>query len=108
MLLGLMEREGWLTDAATRLRFEIDLLNRPLIYSNTPVADKSDKLRLLRIEEMDADSITLGAAPGVSIEEIISILPHDRVKFAERMTSGSRFKSAIARRRKSRSNCTGR
>jgi radical SAM superfamily enzyme YgiQ (UPF0313 family) len=92
MLLGLMEQEGWLADPAIRLRFEIDLLNRPLIYSNTPVIDKSDKLRLLRIEDIDSDSITVGVAPGSSIEEILTILPRERVELADRMTTDSRFR----------------
>jgi hypothetical protein len=86
-----MARRGWLSDEKIRLRFEIDLLNRPLPYSNTLVRDKSDKLKLLHIEAIDADCITIGAT-AEHLHDILNILPHDRVLDRECRSLGPRLK----------------
>ena len=91
MLFSFMARRGWLSDEKIRLRFEIDLLNRPLPYSNTLVRDKSDKLKLLHIEAIDADCITIGAT-AEHLHDILSILPHDRVLDRECRSLRSRLK----------------
>lgn len=56
-------REGWLDDEEVRLRFEIDMLNRPILYSNAAIPDKKRYLSLLTIEETGRDSLTIGVAP---------------------------------------------
>ena len=92
MLFGLAQREGWLSDSSARLRLEVDLLNRPLVYSNTPLVDKSAKLKLLRVEHMDGDSLVIGTDKTYA-DEILSMLPADRVRTAPSASSSNpRFK----------------
>lgn len=59
LLYAFLERAGWLSDDRVRLRLEIDLLNRPLLYSNSPRSDKSSLLRILSIDDADDDGVAV-------------------------------------------------
>ena len=61
LLFDFLEEKGWLEDEALRLRFEIDLLNRPLLYSNAAISDKSPHLRHLSVVDAGPDSLVIRA-----------------------------------------------
>lgn len=52
-------QEGWLIDENVRLRFEIDLLNRPVLYSNAAISDKRRYLSLLSVEDIERDALVV-------------------------------------------------
>jgi putative methyltransferase len=54
LLTQFVARRGWLEEADLRFRFEMDLLNRPFAYSNTPVAVKRVPFEIVRIESLTA------------------------------------------------------
>jgi hypothetical protein len=43
------------SDPQSRLLFELDILNRPHIYLNTPILDKRDRLELIRVTSVTPD-----------------------------------------------------
>jgi radical SAM superfamily enzyme YgiQ (UPF0313 family) len=90
LLLRFMRRfPTWETDEELRLAFDLDLLNRPLIYSNTPIVDKNDVLQLLRVAAVEEDGVIV-EIPERYVERVSELLrfpnPHraNRVKITYR------------------------
>jgi radical SAM superfamily enzyme YgiQ (UPF0313 family) len=59
LLYGYAKQQGWLSNANIRLRFEIDVLNRPLLYSNAVPTDRVGLIESLEVESHGRDSITV-------------------------------------------------
>lgn len=51
-------------DDQVKFRFELDLLNRPHVYRNTPVVDKNDKMEIVRIQSVMDDGYVVEIPPG--------------------------------------------
>lgn len=58
LLYDFCESQGWLAVSGSRLAFELDLLNRPLLYSNSRHPDRSSMMKMIVVEEIQADSLT--------------------------------------------------
>ncbi len=55
LLVEFMESLGDWADPKVRLLLELDLLNRPYVYRNTPIVGQSSQLELIRIESVHRD-----------------------------------------------------
>ena len=55
LLLGYMRSLACWADESVRFFFELDLLNRPHVYRNTPVLDKAGGLEMIRILSVEKD-----------------------------------------------------
>jgi len=55
LLNGFMESLGVLQDPMVRFLFEVDLLNRPHIYYNTPISNGDGLLKMIQIVSKDKD-----------------------------------------------------
>jgi radical SAM superfamily enzyme YgiQ (UPF0313 family) len=73
LLYAFAADQGWLDDDAIRLRFELDLFSRPLLYSNSNVLDKSPMLRLLACEAIDRDTATVHVA-AKHVRQVLQLL----------------------------------
>ena len=46
-------------DDQVKFLFELDLLNRPYVYRNTPIVDKRDRLELIHVASLENDGYTI-------------------------------------------------
>jgi radical SAM superfamily enzyme YgiQ (UPF0313 family) len=75
-LYRLAAREGWLGNEDVRLRFEIDLLNRPMLYANSAIPEKQPYLSILSVEDRDRDTLTV-RVPARHAERLAELLSLD-------------------------------
>ena len=64
LLFGFLRHLGMLADETMRVLFELDLLNRPHVYSNTPLAVSDPMLNHVRIEAREPDGFLVHVPPG--------------------------------------------
>lgn len=63
LLFDFAVQQDWWADETARFLFEFDLLTKPYLYSNTPVADYERHLRLTRVVDRADRSITVSVPP---------------------------------------------
>lgn len=74
-LLEFAESQPWWSDAGARFCFEVDLLNRPYVYRDTPIAPKRYAFEFLKVETLSTGYLVdVPAAQAPLLAEVLETM----------------------------------